>query len=448
MLPLPICLLLYNLLLIPGLLFLLPGAILKMRRRGGRWSDLGQRLGSFSAERLGALAKLPKTDPRLWIHAVSVGEVGIARKLIDKLLATDPSLSIVLTTTTPTGQAITREIEARHSGNVVALLNPVDFPPVVSNVLKVIAPTKLILVEAEVWPNLVTQAKRRGIPTLLVNARLSHRSERRYHQLGFMVKPVFAQLHTVLTQEPEDSERWRQLGPGSETIHLSGSIKFDPDEAAPSTAQLAELKSVLHHIGVTPETPILLAASTHRGEEADFARVFQELQARMPDLIFLLAPRHVERTEEIAQELDQLGLTYVRRSQVSEASAPAPCLLIDTTGELRAWQKFARVVVVGKSFHSKGGQNPAEAVMSGAAVVFGPHMENFEALAGALIQTGGAQQVADMQELTEACGELLQNPDLRVRMVEGGLAALRPHQGATRRTAQHILAQGPETGDD
>ena len=207
-------------------------------------------------------------------------------------------------------------------------------------------------------------------------------------------------------------------------------------------SQLNELRTVLTNAGIPPNAPALLAASTHPGEEKDLARVFLDLRARIPDLIFLLTPRHVERADEIAAELDELGLPFIRRSDANspvDGSPQTPCLLIDTTGELRAWQKFARVVVVGKSFRSTGGQNPVEAVMSGAAVVFGPHMENFEAIVRALLKNGGAQQVADMGELTEACDELLRNPELRIQMLEGGLAALSPHQGATDRTVTRIL---------
>lgn len=443
MLPLRLCLLIYNLLLIPGLLVLLPGAIVKMRRRGGKWSDIGQRLGFLPDERLQRLRVLKKDGMRLWIHAVSVGEVGIARKLIERLLDADPTINIVLTTTTPTGQALAGAVEKKHPDRVVALLNPIDFRPVVRRMLRLIAPEQIILVEAEVWPNLVTMAAKRGIPTLLVNARLSHRSERRYRQLGFLVKPVFSKLSAVLTQEPEDSGRWSRLGPPSESIQLTGSIKFDPEEAPVPRSKLDELQSVLAHAGIPPGSPVLLAASTHPGEEKDLAQVYLELRSLIPDLVFLLTPRHVERRDEIAEELKSLGLDFVLRSEATEpmqGGARASCLLIDTTGELRAWQTFARVVVVGKSFRAIGGQNPAEAVMSGAAVVFGPHMENFEALVRSLLKHDGAHQVADMAELTEACAELLQNPDLRVKMIEGGLKALQMHRGATKRTVAKILA--------
>ena len=443
MLPLRLSLLIYNVLLLPGLIFLIPGALVKMRRRGGRWSDFAQRLGVLSAERSEKISSLPKTGPRLWIHAVSVGEVGIARKLIEKLLSSRDDLSIVLTTTTPTGQAQALACEAKHPTRVAVLLNPIDFRPVVRKMLRQIAPTKLVLIEAEVWPNLVTMAKAQGIPTILANARLSYRSEKRYHQFGAVVKPIFAQLASVLTQEEEDSERWASLGPAKAAIQMTGSIKFDPDEAPISKAQLEDLSEVLRRAGLPPGSQLLLAASTHPGEEKELARVFLDLQRQVPDLGFLLAPRHVERADDVERDLIEVGLPCLRRSTVTISGhhdqPPTPCLLIDTTGELRAWQTFARVVIVGKSFLARGGQNPAEAVMSGAAVVFGPNMENFDALVRALLKHGGACQVKDLSELADACSELINQPELRVRMIENGLLALRCHQGATDRTVAVIL---------
>lgn len=444
MLPLRLSLLIYNLLLLPGLIVLIPGALVKMRRRGGKWSDLAQRLGFLSSERRQKLDSLSKAGPRLWIHAVSVGEVGIARKLIEKLLSAQDDLSIVLTTTTPTGLVQALACESKQPSRVVVLHNPVDFRPVVRKMLRLIAPASLVLIEAEVWPNLVSMAKTQGIPTFLANARLSYRSEKRYLRFGAVIKPIFAQLAKVLTQETEDSERWSRLGPSADAIQMTGSVKFDPDEAPIAESQLNELRQVLQSTGLSPSQPLLLAASTHPGEEKELARVFLDLQKHIPDLGFLITPRHVERADEVERDLAEVGLPCVRRSTLSandiaSPSATTSCLLIDTTGELRAWQSFARVVIVGKSFLARGGQNPAEALMSGAVVVFGPHMENFDALVRALLKHGGALQVPGFPDLIDPCTELLEDPDLRIRIIEKGLAALRPHQGATDRTVAAIL---------
>ncbi|GAA5148537.1 lipid IV(A) 3-deoxy-D-manno-octulosonic acid transferase [Prosthecobacter algae] len=422
---------LYNLLLPAGVLAMLPGAIRKMRQRGGHWRDLVQRLGFFSQEQRQALAALPAGKDRLWIHAVSVGEVGIATKLIALLRSERSHTGIVLTTTTPTGHALAAEFAARHPGRVVVLYSPLDLPGVGARFLEELAPSQLVLVEAEVWPNLVASAIRRHIPVSLVNARLSPRSERRYHQLGFFIRPVFAMLHQVLVQEPEDVQRWTRLGLTADRVHHTGSIKFDPQGAAPDPAQVQALRAVLDKAGIQSQQPILLLASTHPGEEVLLAEMTQRLRQKHPPLALLIVPRHVERTATLLEELGSLGLRPQRRSAVQ---SPSPDLLIDTTGELRAWQSLATVVVVGKSFLATGGQNPAEAVMARKPVLFGPHMENFHALIELLLARKGAVQVADVATLEQQLDALLRDPAQCQVLGDNGHAALARHEGATAKT--------------
>ncbi|MES2736934.1 MAG: glycosyltransferase N-terminal domain-containing protein [Verrucomicrobiota bacterium] len=422
---------LYNLLLPAGVLGMLPGAIRKMRQRGGHWRDLVQRLGFFSWEQRHALAALPSGKDRLWIHAVSVGEVGIATKLIALMRSERPHIGIVLTTTTPTGHALAAEFAARHPGRVVVLYSPLDLPGVGARFLEELAPSQLVLVEAEVWPNLVASALRRHVPVSLVNARLSPRSERRYHQLGFIIRPVFAMLHQVLVQEPEDVQRWTRLGLAADRVHHTGSIKFDPQGAAPDPAQVQALRAVLDQAGIQPRQPILLLASTHPGEEVLLAEMTQRLRKKHPSLALLIVPRHVERTSALLEELGSLGLRPQRRSAVH---SPSPDLLIDTTGELRAWQALATVVVVGKSFLATGGQNPAEAVMARKPVLFGPHMENFQALIDLLLARKGAVQVADVATLEQRLDALLSDPAQCQMLGDNGHTALAMHEGATAKT--------------
>ena len=422
---------LYNLLLPAGVLGMLPGAIRKMRQRGGHWRDLVQRLGFFSQEQRHALAALPVGKDRLWIHAVSVGEVGIATKLIALMRSERPHIGIVLTTTTPTGHALAAEFAARHPGRVVVLYSPLDLPGVGARFLEELAPSQLVLVEAEVWPNLVASALRRHVPVSLVNARLSPRSERRYHQLGFIIRPVFAMLHQVLVQEPEDVQRWTRLGLTAYRVHHTGSIKFDPQGAAPDPAQVQALRAVLDQAGIQPRQPILLLASTHPGEEVLLAEMTQRLRKKHPSLALLIVPRHVERTAALLEELGSLGLRPQRRSAIL---SPSPDLLIDTTGELRAWQALATVVVVGKSFLATGGQNPAEAVMARKPVLFGPHMENFQALIDLLLARKGAVQVADVATLEQRLDALLSDPAQCQMLGDNGHTALAMHEGATTKT--------------
>jgi 3-deoxy-D-manno-octulosonic-acid transferase len=437
--PKKLSLLLYNLLLPLGLVLMLPGALRKMRLRGGRWQDLAQRIGVLPKEKRAALASLPAGENRLWMHAVSVGEVGIATKLIQRLLKERPHAGLVLTTTTPTGHALAEEFAAKQSGRVVVLYSPIDLLPVGHRFLDLVRPAQIVLVEAEVWPNLVALAKREGIPVSLVNARLSARSERRFRRFGSLIRPVFGMLDQVLVQEPEDAPRFAALGVRAERIHHTGSIKFDPQGAAPPAAQVEELRGVLAQAGITAERPVLLAASTHAGEEALIGGVFKNLRAEFPSLACLIVPRHVERAEQVAADLRALGLEPQRRSHITGST---DCLIIDTTGELRAWQSLATAVVIGKSFLAEGGQNPAEAVMARKPVLFGPHMENFEALVDLLLRHQGALQVPDMARLEVKLRELLRDPAARDQLGANGQASLRAHEGATERTLARLWPAG------
>ena len=430
---------LYNLALPLGLVVMLPGAIVKMRRRNGRWRDLAQRIGLHTKAMKAAINALPKRE-RLWVHAVSVGEVGVARKLITRLLKMQPDLGIVLSTTTPTGHALAAEFSAQHVGRIVAIYSPIDLLSVGPLMLNLIRPTQLVLVEAEVWPNLTLAAERLGIPVSLVNARLSPRSERRYRKFRWLVEPIFRMLKQVLVQEEDDIARWEGFGVDRDRIHLTGSIKYDPEGTSVPTAKIDELRTVLAQAGISASQPILLAASTHAGEEIELARVFQRLREKVRNLALLIVPRHVERRAEIAAALNSLGIAPALRSNsASRVDPTAPVFVIDTTGELAAWQHLATLVVVGKSFLAEGGQNPAEAVLAQKPVLFGPHMENFEPLVALLLKRKGALQVSDFDELGSSCLSLLIAPAQALQMAHSGYDALKGHEGATTRTCERLL---------
>ncbi len=437
-------LLLYNLLLPVALLLMLPSALAKLRRRGGRWQDLAQRFGRLSPAQRAALDALPAR--RFWMHAVSVGEVGIATKLIPLLLERDTGLGIMLTTTTPTGHALASDFAARHPGRVVVLYSPVDLPWLGSWPLRVAGPGQLVLIEAELWPNLVRSAKRRGLRLSLVNARLSARSERRFQRFGFFIRPVFGLLDLVLVQEETDRGRFAALGVDPARIHRSGSIKFDPAGAAADPAQVEALAGVLRCGGLREDQPVLLLASTHPGEEVLLAGVWQRLRLHHADLALIVVPRHVERADAIVRELGELGLTAVKRSGADTPGftlhGGESVLLVDSTGELRAWQCLATAVVVGKSFLATGGQNPAEAVMAERPVLFGPHMENFEALVELLLRAGGAVQVPDAKALESPLNGLLADSVLRARLGASGRTALQAHAGAGGTSADFLLRPG------
>jgi 3-deoxy-D-manno-octulosonic-acid transferase len=419
--------LLYNLLFPVGLLVFLPAYLLKMRRRGNYRRNFGQRFGFYSAE---VRARMAGRRPT-WIHAVSVGEVAIALKLAAKLRELETTFTCVLTTTTTTGYAFA-EREAPDWMQV--LYNPLDHWPVVRRAFAMIRPERLVLVEAEVWPNLAATARARGIPLALVNARLSARSERRFRRFRKLVEPTFRCLDLVCVQEERDVARWGALGVRPEVIREVGSIKYDPAEVQSDAAMP---RDVLRQLGVAHSRPILLGGSTHAGEEEILGRVFAQLREQFPELLLVIAPRHVERTADIRATLERAGLQVVLRSAPEE---PAPdCLLLDTTGELRHWYAVATVVFVGKSLTTHGGQNPVEPILAGRPVVFGPHMQNFASLAAALLEANGAIEVRDADALTARTAELLRDPERRRQLVANAERVLTHHRGATQRTAELLL---------
>ncbi|MCB1226538.1 MAG: hypothetical protein KDK99_12050, partial [Verrucomicrobiales bacterium] len=301
-------LLLYNLALPLGLLAMAPGAWKKMRARGADPAHLRQRLGVYPTNVRTRIASVTTHSERLWMHAVSVGEVNVGLKLLQLWLQQHPHGAAILSVTTPTAHDIATRFAERHPQRLAVIYSPFDAPPIVRRVLDDTRPTHIVLVEAEIWPNFVTEAHRRRIPITLVNARLSDRSARRFAKAARLIRPIFSQLSQVLVQEPEDAARWHPLGVPPDRVHTCGSIKFDPEGAAPDPEKIAQLGTLLQNTGITPEQPRLLAASTHAGEELALARLLAQLktQPRWKDLRLLLVPRHVERTPALLDELAPL----------------------------------------------------------------------------------------------------------------------------------------------
>jgi 3-deoxy-D-manno-octulosonic-acid transferase len=419
--------LIYNLLWPIGLLLFLPGYLAKMFRRGGYRRNFGQRLGFYSAE---SRERLRDTHPT-WIHAVSVGEIVIALKLADELRALRPDLKCVLTTTTTTGHALAEKTAPEW---MQVLYAPLDFWPVMRRAFRVIAPQRIILIEAEVWPNLLAEAGKREIPVILANARLSPRSERRFRRFRFFVTSTFRRLDLLCVSSIEDAERWKNLGVKPPQIHAVGNIKYDASAPRHSSSEVQRLIKT----AIETTRPILFGGSTHRGEEKILIEVFCVLQSEFPNLFLVLAPRHVERTSEIEADLRSRNLRSIRRSAAGKGAKPSDCLLIDTTGELRDWYDIATIVFIGKSLTAQGGQNPVEAISARKPVIFGPHMENFAILAEQLVGEGGAVRIRNSKELAEQSRRLLSDPSERDRLVSNALHVIQPHRDAAARTATLI----------
>jgi len=426
--------LLYNALLPVGLLFALPASLFKMRRRGGYGRHFGQRFGFYTPE----VARRLVQPQDFWIHAVSVGEVLVARKLIGRLLRERPGFRITLTTTTTTGYAVAC---GGAPDALTVLYNPVDLPPVVARAFEIIRPRHLVLIEAEVWPNLVARARCDGVRISLVNARMSDRSAARYRRFRGLVTPVFSHLDEIFVQYAEDVPVWEDLGVLGTRIHHVGSLKYDQEEVSLPPVPTGFL-DVLDQLWGSAPRRVLLAASTHPGEEALIARTFKKLQQTYPVLRLLIVPRHFERAAGIVRDLEALGLTVVRRSSdpVTEVTPRGGVYLADTTGELRTWTALADFVVIGKSFLGRGGQNPIEAVAAGKPVLFGSHMQNFRPLVRSLLAVGGAIETPDETALRDALDLLLSDSARGAGLAARAKDVLTAHHGANGRTVERLLS--------
>jgi 3-deoxy-D-manno-octulosonic-acid transferase len=354
----------------------------------------------------------------------------------------EPDLRCVLTTTTTTGFALAN----RNAPTWIEVMyTPLDYSPIMRQAFSVIRPARILLVEAEVWPNLVSFAHEYRIPTILVNARLSPRSERRFRRFRFFVAPTFRLLDLVCAQEPEDVDRWVALGVARNRIRAVGSIKYDPDaDGREEDSKAKETAQPLDFNHLNRERPVLLGGSTHRGEEEILATIFLRLRQQFPSLRLFIAPRHVERLREIRAQLAGLPMRVTLASELQiDRESDADCIILDTTGDLHRWYGIATIVFMGKSLTAHGGQNPVEPIVVGKPVVFGPNMENFAALAKALVLKKGAIQVRDVESLEVTIAGLLSASDARKRLVQSARDVLSEHRGSTARTAALIHELDP-----
>lgn len=422
-------LLLFQVLFAVGFLLSLPFYLLKMLRRGNFARGFWQRFGIYSTE----VRREVGSGGFVWIQAVSVGETRVALLLIERLRRRWPDLRIVLSTTTSTGQALARK---QASPGTLVIYFPIDFLPCTNRALDLLRPRLVIVVETEVWPTLVLQSKRRGVPVALVNGRMSEKSFRGYGCLDRLSRRVFGAFDLVCVQGARDAERFRKLGAREAALHTTGSLKFD--EAQVPSPVGAQAKEFLRGCGAGNDRLIWVCGSTHVGEEEIVFRVFRELRAKFPSLFLVLAPRHPERTKEVLAVAERCGVSVTLRTQPPQSGAD--CLLLNTTGELKAFYEAATVIFVGKSLRGRGGQNIIEAAATGAPVLFGPAMQNFEAIADDFVRAGAGVQVADEATLRLALEELLAKPERRREMAERARQVIVQGSGAAERTLEAMVA--------
>jgi 3-deoxy-D-manno-octulosonic-acid transferase len=384
-------------------------------------------------ERLGWAPPLGKR-PRILIHAVSVGETRAADPLVKSLLARHPDHEILLSHITPTGRATGRELFGDRVGQTIRQTYlPYDFLPLVHLFLARARPSLCVIMETEIWPSLFTLCSRRGIPILLVNARLSERSARGYRRVARLVRPALASLTTIAAQSAEDGERLRALG--GRSIQITGNLKFDVTPPATASAIAGDLR---HRFA---GKFVFLAASTRDGEERLLLDALDRFGA---EVLLVLVPRHPQRFPEVGRLIQERGLPWARRGETGTPAGDIRVFLGDSMGEMAAYYAAADLAYVGGSLLPFGGQNLIEAAAAGCPALIGPHTWNFVDAAEQAVAVGCARRVQDLEGLLAAVEELGRAPDKRAAMAAAGLRFTAANRGATERVMALIEASLPE----
>ena len=413
--------LVYNVLLAIGFVLALPFYLWKGRTTGKYVASFRERMGRFPGP-LNAGGR-----PSIWIHAVSVGEVLAARALVGPLKERFPERPIFISTTTATGNAVARQSLPGADGLLFA---PFDWPGPVRRALRAVNPALLVLVETELWPNLIHEARRRGTRVALVNGRISPRSYPRYRRIRSWLRPVLAEVDVFLMQGEAHARRVTDIGAPPEKVKVTGNLKYDSLGEARPSEPLARL--------IGGGGPLWVAGSTAPGEEEMVLRAFRAVRGREPAVRLLLAPRHPERFAEAASLVEAAGFRVVRRTAMTRSWGDEDVLILDTMGELAQVYSLAAVVFVGGSLVPSGGHNILEAAVVGKAVIVGPHMANFQEMADEFLAEGALVQVASATDLAEQVAALLADPARRDAIGERARGLIQRNRGAVRGTVDAL----------
>jgi len=427
--------LLYSTLLTIGFIILLPRLVIDSRRSRKYVTGLRERLGSIP--NLAAANR-----PLIWLHCVSVGETEAARPLVSALRERFPSHLLVVSTTTVTGQAVARRAFAHDAAAVFYF--PIDWAWVIRRVLNNLRPAIVLIMETELWPNLLRQCSRRSIPVAVINGRISDKSFRRYRLAASFIRRVLNHISIAAMQSDGDAARIRELGLDPARVFTGGNLKFDSVATANEPVAVSALRE---RFGLTAKHRLIVAASTHAPEEMIVVDAFQLLgrSEQNPPLRLLIAPRHPERFEEVAAVLQASGCTWSRRSAPPhENDSTCDVILLDSIGELRAVLPLADVAFIGGSIAPHGGHNVLEAAAQGVCVVTGAHTRNFDAITKTLLAESALAQLPAVSftdapaELATTLGGLLQDESRRQAMAERALLVCERNRGATERAVDSI----------
>jgi 3-deoxy-D-manno-octulosonic-acid transferase len=426
----------YSLLLGLGFLILLPRFLLDAFRHGKY--VIGFR------ERWGSLAPLPQ-DGRMviWIHCVSVGETQAARPLVDGIQARFPQARIAISTITLTGQNLAREIFAQDAAKVFYF--PFDWRWVVRRTLNAIRPDAVLVMETELWPGFLRECQQQHIPVALVNGRLSEQSFRRYRLIKGFIGRVLSALDLAIMQTEADADRLRALGMNAGKTLISGSMKFDSGTVPATDLSTTEFRT---RFGLTADSQLILAASTHAPEEQVLLEAFKHVTSTStskPRL--LIAPRHPERFAEVAAIIEASGYSWTRRTNTPVAAdEQVEVILLDSIGELRSLYSLAAIVFVGGSIARTGGHNVLEPAASGVCVITGAHTYNFHAIVESFVEAGAIIQLPPLPaseasaQLANTISELLANPTKRLELGTRAQQLVNANRGATERTLRSLDA--------
>jgi 3-deoxy-D-manno-octulosonic-acid transferase len=401
----------------------------------------------WSAKLFGNVPNFSSQVPRIWFHAVSVGEVNLLPGIVQRIRQVLPHVEVVVSATTMTGMELARK-HFPSQAEIQTFYAPLDFSWSVSRALERVKPTALVLAELELWPNWISMATARGTKVVVINARLSDKSFQGYRRWSWFFRNLFRQLHLIAAQDEGTASRFVELGVPQERVQQTGSIKFDGAVTHRQTEAVLALRAL---VAARPELRIWIAGSTIEPEEELVLDVYRRLQIREPNVRLILVPRHAERFEGVAQLIEGAGWNCCRRSQMKlprSGWAGHEIILVDTIGELKHWWGLAEIAYVGGSMGKRGGQNMLEPAGYGAAVCFGPDTRNFRDIAARLINTQGAVRVNNKEELANFVTRVLEDPAWGEELGLRAQQLVRSGRGATDRTVELIRLLFEELAED
>ena len=428
---------LYNIFQIFSLILLSPlllvKAIISPKYRGRILLRLG-----IGIEEL--IQKLPVGQQRIWIHALSVGEVLSAHPLVKELRLARPSITLIFSASTKTGEELARNVMAKEVDLFIPF--PLDIFSVARKFINLIAADLFVLVETDFWPNFIHTINRKGTPAILINGRISQKSFARYQRFRFIFLPMFKIFKFISMQTESDAKKMIDLGINADRVRALGNLKYDavlPDMVGWDQEQ-RPTSFYRQQFGISPEKVVWIAGSTHPREEVAILTAYKRLSLLFPDLFLVVAPRDVERGREVKEIADKLGLTVrLRTAPLQDEEFPgAPLLILDTMGELSRMYSFCNIAFIGGSLVPDGGHNPLEPAAFAKPILFGPYMDDFTEIASDLLEKDAAIVCHDEDEIFEVMKKLLVNHSIQKQMGEDAQALVIQHRGVTKRHIEII----------